>query len=233
MTTSTPTRHRLDETAKVNRQLSLVDDTPPSKSERDRGRVAALGILLLVLLVGGGIYVLATRGQDTEDQRDAAAGQVIDLATQIQQQCAAGRLDADGPLCTQADVAVVEPIPGAPGVPGSDGAPGLPGRDGADGRDGAPGTDGAPGVNGTAGTPGLDGAPGSDGAPGEPGEDGQDGTDGTPGEPPAGFSFVDGTGTQQTCSRDPGSPDDAAFYTCTAAAEDGGAPEVSTLTLMR
>jgi len=66
--------------------------------------------------------------------------------------------------------------------------------------------------------------PGPAGPAGQDGQDGQDGADGAPGAtgpagpagpPPAGFTFVDNRGRTQTCTRDAGSPDDAATYTCT------------------
>jgi tetrahydromethanopterin S-methyltransferase subunit F len=37
---------------------------------------------------------------------------------------------------------------------------------------------------------------------------------GLPGRPPAGWTFTDGLGEAHSCSRDAGSPDDAATYTC-------------------
>lgn len=203
--------------------LSAVPDTPPEREHADRGRYL---IVALVVFAIAGVLALTSRGSSTEIQRDAAAGQVLDLASQIQAECAAGRLA--GALCTQADDAVAEPIPGAPGLPGADGAPGIPGRPGIDGQDGAPGAPGAPGADGAPGVPGQSGAPGLNG---KDGADGRDGAAGPPGEPPAGFSFVDGTGTEQSCVRDPASPDGAATYNCTAVSDGAMTPPAMGLVL--
>jgi hypothetical protein len=114
--------------------------------------------------------------------------------------------------------AVQPPVPGERGVPGE---PGPPGRDGRDGVTptcvsepsqcrGEPGEPGPPGRDGVDGRAGQDGTNGSDGQPGQPGRDGVDG------RPPASWTWVDGDGRTQSCTRDEGSPDSAPTYTCTA-----------------
>ncbi|MGL5910927.1 MAG: hypothetical protein ACRCZP_13045 [Phycicoccus sp.] len=118
-------------------------------------------------------------------------------------------------------------LPGRPGVAGPPGTPGVPGAGGADstvpgpeGPAGSAGGDGQPGTAGQDGEAGQDGTAGADGAPGAPGPAG------TPGRPPAGFTFIDPDGRQQTCARDAGSPDDAATYTCTTGTlADPGEPQ--------
>lgn len=139
------------------------------------------------------------------------------------------------------------PVVSAPGAPGVDGQPGADGRDGVDGKDGDPG---APGADGTSpaclteprqcrGIDGQNGAPGQDGTPGKDGTDGQDATGvpgppgdkgdpGTPGAPPAGWTWTDSDGRQQSCTRNPASPDSAPTYTCTAPS-----PEPTGLPILR
>lgn len=97
-------------------------------------------------------------------------------------------------------------LPGVPGAPGTAGTPGAAGSAGADGVQGAPGAAGLPGANGIDGANGTNGA---DGSPGPAGPAGAQGSPGAAGKPPASFTF-----SNQTCTRDAGSPDDAATYTC-------------------
>lgn len=209
--------------------LSAVPDTPPEGRERvDRGRVL---LLVVALLIGLGVLALTTRGTEVEEravvaeeQRDEVGAQALSLSQQILGECDAGRLS--GQICADARGIVADPIPGVPGAEGPRGAPGPPGRPGADST--VPGPPGTPGADSTV--PGPAGTPGADGADGAPGMNGQDGAPGQDGEPPAGFTFVDGDGVQQTCTRDPGSPDDAATYTCTTASRND--PPAMGLTLL-
>ena len=53
---------------------------------------------------------------------------------------------------------------------------------------------------------------------------------GAPGKPPAGFTITDEAGTR-TCTRDAGSPDDAATYTCVAAA-DASSSDIELMSLV-
>lgn len=188
-----------------------------------------VGVSSVLFLVGS--VLIAQLGRDAaqtqtavvEDQRDATAAQASDLAAQIQLACASGALQ--GPVCEQAAQVRAEPVPGAPGLPGADGAPGRDGRDGLPGTPGVPGLNGTNGVDGKEGTPGVPGADGATGPGGPAGADGapgQDGVDGQDGKPPAGFTFTDADGLEQTCTRDPASPNDAATYTCTSTATGGG-----------
>lgn len=125
------------------------------------------------------------------------------------------------------------PVVAPPGLPGADGVPGVDGRDGRDGSDGRNGVDGkngttppclseppqCRGANGSDGNDGNDGTAGQtgkDGADGAPGQDGAPGEDGADGKPPSGWTWTDSAGRTQTCTRDPGSPDSAPTYTCTA-----------------
>lgn len=196
--------------------LSAVPDTPPEGRERvDRGRVL---LLLVALLIGIGVWALATRGTAVEEERDEAGAQALSLSQQILAECDTGQLQ--GRICDDARGVIADPVPPAPGVPGPPGPPGRPGADST-----VPGPPGAPGADST-----VPGPPGTPGADGVPGMNGQDGAPGQDGEPPAGFTFVDGDGVQQTCTRDPGSPDDAATYTCTAAS--GGDPPAMGLALL-
>lgn len=82
------------------------------------------------------------------------------------------------------------------------------------------------GPAGSTGATGAMGAPGERGEPGRPptAEEIQDAVNaylaqnpppkGEDGKPPASWTYRDELGGTHTCSRDPGSPDDAATYTC-------------------
>lgn len=98
-------------------------------------------VVVTVLTVGLGLFI-TTNAADTEDanavlqvdkaavegQRDAAVGQSLDLAAQVQHACTTGDLQPADPLCTRAAQVQAEPIPGIPGIPGTPGAQGAPGR---------------------------------------------------------------------------------------------------------
>jgi hypothetical protein len=181
--------------------------------------VGAAAVVIGSILVGQVLAATSGRGQTLSQQvltacaaggpaaAELQAAGACPLAEQVQAQPLAGPIGAPGP-------------PGPAGVDGVDGAPGV-GVPGPTGPPGAPGTPGTPGAPGTPGTPGEAGTDGADGTPGADGAPGASGQNGAPGRPPAGFTFTDGSGREQTCARDAGSPDDAATYTCTATGDDG------------
>lgn len=183
--------------------------------------LAAVGLLAAVTLVvlslidrQDAVTADANRAQ-TQTALDETAAQAKSLAEQIRDECAAGRLT--GPVCVEAADVAATPVP-TPVRP-------VDGRDGVNGRDGVDGqtppclstAEQCKGPPGAAGQAGADGQPGQNGADGRPGADGQPGAPGPTGPPPAGFTIVEDTGTTKRCTRDPGSPDAAATYTCTAA----------------
>lgn len=225
-------RQRDDLTAK----LLAVPDTRLDEDEDDKDRSRGWFRVLVVvalLLIAGVVYLTSTANDTAAEkdaavgQRDAAVGSALSLAEQIRAACADGELD--GALCASAAQVQADPIPGSQGRAGADGVNGIDGRNGVDGTNGINGLDGEtpPCLSTPAqcvGADGRDGVDGKDGADGQDGVDGKDGVDGAPGRPPAGFSFTDGTGAEQTCTRDPGSPDESATYTCTSAAPGGGEP---------
>lgn len=219
----TPTKHHRPDRPDLTSRLAAVPDTLTPDDERDRGRWWIWALVLVAGVAIAGVVWLVTSGNTATTQRDAAASKVLDLAGQVRQACATGQLPATDRLCFAAAEAQAQPIP----APGAEGKPGLPGLDGRDGRDGQDGVDGKPGLDGK---PGTDGSPGKDGVDGADGQPGTDGRDGPAGKPPAGFTFVDQAGRTQACTRDPGSPDEAATYTCTAAAGGPGSPTAMRLT---
>lgn len=191
--------------------------------------------LIVVLVVLAGIQALAGGGlfwlyqNASSDLEVALRGDITSLMGQVREL-------GGTPVVT---------TPGSPGTPGADGTPGRDGRDGVDGEPGTDGLDGADGASppclaepsqcrgadGIDGQPGKDGEPGADGKDGAPGVNGVDGRDGVPGqdgEPPAEWHWVDGDGREQSCARDPDSPDEAPTYTCTAPS-----PEPTGLPILR
>ena len=68
--------------------------------------------------------VLQGEKSAVEGQRDAAVGQSVDLASQVQQACTTGVLESDDPLCTRAAEVRAQPIPGGQGAMGETGAAG-------------------------------------------------------------------------------------------------------------
>lgn len=135
-------------------------------------------------------------------ERDATAGQAVDLATLVRDRCQAGAI-TDTDVCSAAAVvraspvpAVAEPVPGDDGPIGPSGERGLPGLSppciydlgqcrGETGPAGAPGSPGPPGPIGPAGAPGADGEPGPAGPLGPLGPQGSQGSPGAPGLPGA------------------------------------------------
>lgn len=186
--------------------------------------LAVLGVLLLGL--GFAISWQASSARDGE-QNDAIrtlSGQGTALQDQVRSLGAV-------PVVTPEQLAGPAGVAGERGATGAAGAQGLPGADstvpgpqGAPGVSGSPGEPGSPGVPGTPGQDGATGPQGPAGAPGAdstvPGPQGQQGETGPAGPPPAGFTIEDPLLGARSCTRDPGSPDNAATYTCTAALGD-------------
>jgi hypothetical protein len=81
---------------------------------------------------------------------------------------------------------------------------GAPGKEGPEGREGRKGDDGE--------TPPCMSEP--DQCRGTNGTDGADGADGRDGAPPRGWVTTRADGSEETCTRDAGSPDDAPTYSC-------------------
>lgn len=194
----------------------LVRERTPDPPTRLTGIAWAIALFAVLTLSTG--WFVASRSQEAEtqnvdlsagkvvaeQQRDATAGQALDLAAVLKAACdAPGAIPAEYTgACTKAVQVQREPIPPVPGPAGDPGANGLDGRPGLDGADGAVGIPGPPGPVGPAGPkgePGLsvigpqgpvgpqgpagqDGAPGTDGADGEPGPQGPPGADGQDGD---------------------------------------------------
>ena len=196
------------------------------KQARDPG--GHRGIVFSVIALSAGLLVVAVMigvGYRTIDDLGKRADANAVVAQQLAEQI---RASGGTPM-------VQPPVPGERGPVGPQGPEGPPGEDGVDGTTppclaepgqcrGADGTGvpGPPGPTGPPGPPGVDGVDGQDGQDGTPGQDGADG------RPPAGWTWVDGDGRTQSCSRDPGSPDEAPTYTCTAPSD--GPPGSSTRT---
>jgi hypothetical protein len=104
-------------------RLDAVPDTHlPDDDDRDtRGRVLLIALVVVALVAIGGVVWLATRGSSVEGERDAAAGQALGLASQVQQACSTGVLRPDDPLCSRASEVQAQPIPGSDGSDGQDG----------------------------------------------------------------------------------------------------------------
>lgn len=147
-------------------------------------------------------------------QRDATAGQAVDLATLVRDRCTAGAI-TDTAVCSAAAVVQAQPVPvvGPTGQPGATGAPGSQGPPGVTpacvysptqcvgpaGPQGPAGPTGAPGASSTV--PGPQGPAGADST--VPGPQGPAGADSTvPGpQGPAGEAGRDGCDAGQV--RDP------------------------------
>jgi hypothetical protein len=129
-------------------------------------------------------------------ERDATAGQAVDLATLVRDRCEAGAI-GDTDVCSAAAVVQAAPVPAVPGPPGDPGTPGAAGPTGAAGTTppclflpsqcvGPPGPPGPPGRDGADST--VPGPPGADstvpGPQGPPGRDGADSTVPGPQGPP-------------------------------------------------
>lgn len=90
---------------------------------------------------------------------------------------------------------------------------------------GPSGPTGAAGAAGSPGAPGLDGNPGPSGPTGPQGPPGQDGA---PGAPPAGWGYVDPSGTTYVCT--PASGPSSPWYSCAPQAPTTTAPATITTT---
>jgi hypothetical protein len=178
-----------------------------------------VAIIVAALCSGVFGWVVTTRSSSAESdaadtaqvanravvERDATAGQAVDLATLVRDRCQAGAI-TDTNLCSAAAVVQAAPVPDVPDPqPGQDGAigpagdrglPGVPGPPGPAGPQGFPGVPGAPGSQGPQGIPGDTGPAGPAGTPGAAGQDGQDGAPGEQGPTgatgPAGPAGQDG-----------------------------------------
>jgi hypothetical protein len=166
--------------------------------------VSIAGLVVSVATLVAAILWGFDRIDSLELQADANAQSAQVLARQVEQ--------------LGGTPAVQPPQPGQRGEPGAEG---LPGRDGKDGEDGVtPACVSEPaqcrGATGDAGASGADGVDGQSGKDGADGKDGRDGVDGTSGQPPASWTWTDAAGREQTCTRNPESPDTAPTYSCTA-----------------
>jgi hypothetical protein len=204
----------------------MTDDTKTQAIEhaasvgRDRRwRRWMTGIAVWLSLSVAGLFVAAAllyaHSQTSVEQQSSAADAAQMLAAQVR---------GLGATPVVAPPTAIEGPPGVQGAAGRNGANGQPGGGGQPGAQGQPGQSGATGPvgsTGPSGSPGVGGQPGpngNDGAAGEQGPQGiagPQGADGQPGQPPAGWKWTDTeSGATFTCSRDPGSPDDAPTYTC-------------------
>lgn len=198
---------------------------PPAHRRSSRLRWIVAALLIGGVLLGCGLTYLGQRADTAEGQRDDAAATAQDLAVQVSTVCAADPVAAAAARldCGQARLVAEQGPPGTPGTPGAAGPPGPAGPPGADGDEGPPGPPGTDGKDGTAGADGAGGAAGDTGPPGAAGPAGPSGPSGPRGEPgadgspPAGWTWTDAvTRVTYDCARDPGSPDSAPTYTCTA-----------------
>lgn len=175
-------------------------------------------VVIGVLVLGAGFAFLWFATADRDDEQNDAIRTLAGQSTQLQDQV---RSLGGTPVVTTEQISGPAGVAGERGVAGPVGPPGpagIPGTTGEPGPAGAPGQTGSPGSDGASGQNGSDGAPGPAGPQGEPGPIGPQGVQGEAGKPPAGFTITDELGTR-TCTRDVGSPDDAATYTCVAAAD--------------
>lgn len=189
---------------------------PHPRAREAMPRWLPLALLGAVVLVGALGFANSTAASDAQTgqadtqqvvdtvtaQRDATAGQAVDLATLVRQRCSGGQITDTG-LCSAAAVVEAQPVPEV-GPPGKQGAPGPAGPPGVTpacvsaptqcvGPAGPPGPAGATGPAGPAGpvgAPGRDGEDGADGAdstvPGPQGPQGEPGRDGCSVDPDTG-----------------------------------------------
>lgn len=215
-------------------------DLPSLPARRPEWMMYVIGVLGAALIGAAILIVLHDRDSqgeatDARQQRDTIAEQAAPLADQVLQVCSQGgvarrQLESRFPTaCAQAltvqRAVQAEPGPagsigppgprGLPGVPGPRGPKGDPGRNGSTGSAGDQGPAGPSGEAGSIGSEGPAGPAGPAGPQGEPGPAGKDGADGKDGQPPASWTWTDALLIVHTCTRDPGSPDNAATYTCT------------------
>jgi Collagen triple helix repeat (20 copies) len=202
-----------------------VDLADPTGRRAVPPRGLGAAIVVAVLVVCALSWVITSRAGAAESdaeqtaqvattvtqQRDATAGQAIDLATMVRERCTVGAI-VDTEVCSAAAVVQAVPVPAVPGPAGQPGRDGTVGPIGPAGERGVPGMTppcywepaqcrgvggapgpagprGEPGQTGPAGVPGvgLEGPAGPPGPRGEPGADGSDGRNGSDGAPgPAG-----------------------------------------------
>lgn len=183
-----------------------------------------VGVVVAAVVVLGVLFVvLWISSAEHDETQNSAITDLGNKATALQDQVRSlGGTPVVSPeqIAGPAGVAGERGATGAAGPQGPAGPAGPSGAPGSPGPTGGPGTPGQPGAPGSAGVDGQDGAPGEAGPAGPQGEPGPAGPAGTPGQPPAGFTITDPVLGDRTCTRDPGSPDDAATYTCTAAFGD-------------
>lgn len=195
----------------MTRVEQVVERAADDAGRPHRGLWVLLGVILVALVItGGAVMTLYGSVEDLTTEADDNARVAQTLARQV-----------EGLGGTPA---VQPPVPGERGAPGEQGSQGVPGRDGRDGTTPAclseppqcRGSSGEPGPPGTNGVDGQPGQPGQNGTNGLDGQQGKDGRDGVDGQPPASWTWIDGEGRTQSCTRDAGSPDAAPTYTCTA-----------------
>jgi hypothetical protein len=164
--------------------MTVIDpiDAEPRPGPKHIGRLASVGWVLIVLIVGvvGGVVTagwiqLKADLRDQETTSEIMAGDVDVLRMQL---LGLGETP-DVPAPEDRDDL---PIP-VDGKTGATGAAGLSGEDGEDGTDGAPGAPGPAGTNGADGVNGADGTQGPPGVQGEQGVQGPEGPEGPQGIP--------------------------------------------------
>jgi hypothetical protein len=157
-----------------------------------RGRRRTWVILLITAVLAGlGGWGWARTTGDAQDQQrraDQAIQSAVQLCLQVRQM---------GGACIK-DPAELRGEPGPAGVPGPIGPQGPTG---------------ATGDPGPAGPAGIQGVGGDPGPPGPAGQQGPAGPAGAQGAPPASWTWTF-LGITYVCTRDAGSPDNAATYTC-------------------
>lgn len=211
----------------------VAERVPPRLAGRDnhlllRGVVAIVLVGLLALVAAFFLQRSAAREQDADqdrtiaslaDRSDDNARAAQELAAQVRELGGVPRVVAPTPGERGPRGEIGETgMPGPQGEPGPSGIPGIPGQPGPagpSGPGGANGEDGTPGADGASGEPGPAGPQGEPGPAGPQGPQGEPGVPGQNGEPPAGWTWTDALGRNQSCVRDAESPDNAPTYTCT------------------
>lgn len=207
----------------------------PQWSKVIRSRVVLIGLLIVVAVSLGTIawHQFSSHASSETNRADQATVSAEQLCEQVR---------SLGAICVVDPSTLPKGPPGDTGATGAAGAPGGTGQTGRTGARGATGrgvasiicidtewrvqyTDGVidnsagkctgpAGVNGVNGTNGTDGAAGAAGPAGPAGAPGADGKDGVDGKPPASWTYTNALGQMFQCTRDPGSPDTAATYSC-------------------
>lgn len=190
--------------------LRAVDDTDVEERESRVSRyqvpvILGLGLAAIVvaILMLRSTNDTTTRAETAEVALTNTAQQATNLADQIGEECAAGRLL--GPICQSAAQVAAAPIPGPIGPRGPIGATGATGPSGTPGTPGKDST--TPGPAGPAGVDGKDGKDGMDGRTGDTGPAGP------PGSPVTTYTENRADGSVKTCNRT-GGEDIAPIYDC-------------------